>query len=172
MRRFALLAVLLVAAACGDAATDTTTASPATSAPAATAAPTTAPPTTAPPDTEAPGIVPGEDPDVDAVVEAYRIAFDSASSFEVKSPYIDDPAGLESTVDAYLETGESFGGIEVAVTGVTINGDEAAVAYDLLFAGNPTYPNLEGTAIKTAGGWQVPRAVFCGLMASARVPCS
>jgi hypothetical protein len=169
----ALLAVLLVAAACGDTATDTTAAPATTTAPAATAAPTTTPPTTAPPVTEAaPGIVPGADADVDAVVNAYQIAFDSVSPFDVKSPYIDDPAGLESTVDAYLETGDSFGGIEVIVTGVTINGDEADVAYDLMFGGNPGYPDLEGTAVKTAAGWQVPRAVFCGLMASARTPCS
>ena len=185
MRKLVLLAqlaVLLIAAACGDAATDTTAAVAATSAPVTTIAATTTPPTTTPPTTTpvtttppataAPGIVPGADADVDAVVTAYQIAFDSVSPFEDKSPYIDDPSGLESVVSAYLDTGGSFGGIEVVVTAVTINGDEADVAYDLLFGGNPGYPNLEGKAIKTAAGWQVPRAVFCGLMTSARVPCS
>jgi hypothetical protein len=175
------VAAVVLAAACGDAATTEApsteappvTAAPTTSAPSPTTAPpttpTTAPPTTAPPSAD---IVPGEDPDVDAIVNAYSIAFDSTSTFDEKAPYIDDPSGLESTVDRYLETGESFGGIEVLATNVEISGDEATVFYDLLFNGNPTYPNLEGKAIRTADGWKVPRGIFCGLMASARVPCS
>ncbi len=100
------------------------------------------------------------------------MAFDSTSPFEEKAPYIEDPTGLEEVVAKYLETGESFGGIEVVATAVDIAGDEATVSYDLYFSGNPTYPNLQGTAVKTADGWKVPRTVFCGLMASARVPCT
>lgn len=170
MFRIPIAAVaLVVLVACGDAATPTTQAPAATTttAPPATAAPTTAAPTT----TEA-GIVPGEDPEVDAIVEAFAIAFDTTSTFEAKSAFIDDPSGLESVVERYIETGESLGGVEVLATAVEINGDEAVVFYDLLFGGNPTYPDLEGKAVKTADGWKVPRAIFCGLMASARVPCS
>lgn len=177
----AVAAIALLAAACGDTGTVVAdTALPAETAPATTTAPpTTTPPTTTPPTTVAAttaapvaGIVPGEDPEVDAIVTAYQVAFDSASSFEDKAQYIDDPTGLESVVERYLATGVDFGGIEVLATSVEINGEEAAVGYDLLFGGNPTYPNLEGTAVKTADGWKVPRVVFCGLMASARVPCS
>ncbi|MEE8330345.1 MAG: hypothetical protein V3R84_01080 [Acidimicrobiia bacterium] len=192
MRRIALsiAALAVVSAACGDTGTVVVDATlPADAAPAATAAPvtttppTTTPPTTTPPTTTPPttiaattappaGIVPGEDPEVDAIVTAYQVAFDSASSFDDKAQYIDDPTGLESTVERYLATGVDFGGIEVLATSVEISGDEATVGYDLLFGGNPTYPNLEGAAVKTADGWKVPRVVFCGLMASARVPCS
>jgi len=115
--------------------------------------------------------VPGEDPDVDAVVVAYTTAFDSESDYATKAPFIDDPTGLEETVDKYLTTGEMMGGIGVLVTSVVVNGEEADVVYDLLFGGNPTYPDLPGTAVLTADGWKVPRTVFCDLMSSARVGC-
>ncbi len=182
MRRIALsiAALAVVSAACGDTGSVVVDATlPADAAPAATAAPvTTTPPTTTPPTTIAAttappaGIVPGEDAEVDEIVTAYQVAFDSSSSYDDKAQYIDDPTGLESTVERYLATGVDFGGIEVLATSVEISGDEATVGYDLLFGGNPTYPNLEGAAVKTADGWKVPRVVFCGLMASARVPCS
>ena len=171
-----LIAVVLVAAACGD--TTATTIAPTATAPATTAAPATSPPTTAAPattvtpTTTAAGIVPGEDPEVDAVVEAFSVAFDSVSTYEEKAAFIDDPTGLEDTVARYLEQGDTFGGIEVVASSVEISGDEATVLYDLYFGGNPTYPNLEATAIKSADGWKVPVGVFCGLMASARTPCS
>ncbi len=187
MRRIGLVVVALavVAAACGDSSgdgngdpeaapveTSTTTAPETTTvAPETTTAPTTAPPTTTAPTTAAPAIVPGEDPDVDAVVEAFTIAFDSESDFETKAPYLVDPTGLEQTVADYLATGESFGGVGVAVTAVVITGDQAEVTYDLLFAGNPSYRDQDGLAVLTDQGWQVPRDVFCGLMASARVGC-
>ena len=78
------------------------------------------------------GIVPGEDPDVDAIVLAYTVAFDSVSDFEAKAQYIDDPSGLEETVAQYLVTGETMGGIGVEVSEVTIEGNTARLVYDLL----------------------------------------
>ncbi len=182
-----LVAGVLLLSACGggdDVAADTTVAPTTTTAPTTTqppattttAAPTTtlATTTTASPTTTtaAPGgIVAGEDPDVDAIVLAYSIAFDSESDFATKSAYIDDPAGLEETVDAYLAVGDSFGGVSVEVAAVTVEGDAAEVSYDLLFGGNPTYPDLSGTAVLTDDGWKVPRTVFCSLMSAARVGC-
>lgn len=176
-----LVALAIVIAACGGSADspapsgdDTTTTS--TSLPAttttSTAATTTTSATTSPETTvSAAGITPGADPDVDAVVLAYQVAFDSTSTFDDKASYIDDPTGLEETVAAYLAAGEAVGGIAVSASAVTINGETADVTYDLLFGGNPTYPGLSGTAVKTAEGWQVPRTVFCSLMSSARVGC-
>jgi hypothetical protein len=171
----------LVAAACGsDETTDAGASATTTTVAAATTTTTTAPATTT---TSAPatttttvaaaegGIVAGEDPEVDAVVLAYTIALDSVSPFEDKVPYIDDPSGLEETVAKYLETGQSMGGIGVLPTGVAIDGDTALVTYDLLFGGNPTYPDLTGEAVKTAEGWKITRAGFCSLMSSARVGC-
>jgi hypothetical protein len=192
MKRLTLLvaAVALLAAACGDSGDSSnpegvaatvapsttapeTTRAPETTVPETTAPETTMPETTAPETTvaEAPAIVPGEDPDVDEVVMAYTIAFDSTSGYEAKAPYIEDPTGLEETVASYLEIGTAMGGVGVSVTGVEIDGDTAAVSYDLLFNGNPTYPDLSGSAVRTAEGWQIPRDVFCGLMSSARVGC-
>ena len=117
------------------------------------------------------GIVAGADAEVDAVVLAYTVALDSVSTYEEKVPYIDDPSGLEDTVAEYLKTGESMGGIGVLPTAVAIDGDTAVVTYDLLFGGNPTYPDLTGDAVKTADGWKITRAGFCSLMSSARVGC-
>lgn len=188
MKRFIVLvlAVTLLAAACGsgsetDAQGDTTVPAPPLTtttteapAPATTLPPTTTTTTTvaATTTTAAPtGIVPGEDPDVDAIVLAYQIAFDSLSDFETKAPYIDDPSGLEETVALYLVTGETMGGIGVVVKEVTVEGDAATLIYDLLFNDNPTYPDQDGRAVRTEVGWQVPRGAFCGLMASARVGC-
>ena len=186
MQRFTTLifVIALVAAACGggsdtEVAADTTVPTPesttTTAAPTTTTTTTTQPPTTttAPPTTTTTvgGIVPGEDANVDAVVLAYEIAFDSVSDFETKAAYIEDPTGLEDTVAQYLLTGETMGGVAVAVREVTIDGDTATVLYDLLFNDNPTYPDLTGRAVLTDAGWQVPRSAFCTLMSSARVGC-
>lgn len=184
MKRLTLiiLALGLVAAGCGGttevevADSPATTASSTTTTEATTTTTTTEATTTT---TEATtttaaaeeGIVAGEDPEVDAIVLAYTIALDSVSDYEVKAPYIDDPSGLEETVAKYLETGESMGGIGVLPTAVEITGDSAVVTYDLLFGGNPTYPDLTGPAVKTAEGWKITRAGFCALMGSARVGC-
>jgi hypothetical protein len=170
-----ILGLALVAAACGsDDAGDTGAGATTTAAPAATTTTTPATTTTAAPattTTEAAGIVPGEDPDVDAIVLAYTTALDSVAPYAEKAPYIDDPSGLEDTVAQYLATGDSMGGIAVAVSGVTVDGDTALVTYDLLFGGNPAYPDLTGEAVRTAEGWKITRAGFCSLMSSARVGC-
>jgi hypothetical protein len=177
----AILVLALVAAACGsdeaadagDSASDTTVAATTTTTavPATTTTTTTVAPTTTTTAAEAGGIVAGEDAEVDAVVLAYTIALDSVSTYEEKAPYIDDPTGLEATVAEYLKTGESMGGIGVLPSAVAIDGDTAVVTYDLLFGGNPTYPDLTGEAVKTAEGWKITRAGFCSLMSSARVGC-
>jgi hypothetical protein len=166
--RASIIAVLVVitVAACGsgdgggDDATTTTAAESTTTPPPAT--------TTT---TEAAGIVPGEDPEVDAIVEAYSIVFDSETTFEEKAPYLVDPSGLEETVTGYMAAGDAVGGIDLLATAVTIDGDSATVTYDFLFAGNPTYEDLEGDAVKTAAGWQITTEMFCGIMSSARVGC-
>lgn len=175
-----VVALLLVAAACGSddpvdagaSATTTTVAAVTTTTTAAPATTTTvAPATTTTAMAGEGGIVAGEDPEVDAVVLAYTTALDSVTPYEDKVPYIDDPSGLEETIAKYLETGQSMGGIGVLPTAVTIDGDTAVVTYDLLFGGNPTYPDLTGEAVKTAEGWKITRAGFCSLMSSARVGC-
>ena len=120
---------------------------------------------------DAVGIVPGEDADVDAVVLTYQIVFSSTTGYDEKAPYIDDPEGLEQTVADYQETGESMGGVELAPTSVTINGDTADVIYDLLFGGTPTYPDLTGDAVLADDTWKITREMFCAMMASARVGC-
>lgn len=165
-----VVVLAMVLAGCGDGTGSTTTVGETTT----TAAETT---TSAPADTTTTaaqagaGIVPGEDPDVDAIVEVYRIVFDSTTTFEEKAPYIVDPEGLEETVATYTATGEQVGGVTAEPTEVTIDGETAAVVYTLLFAGNPTYPGQSGDAVLTDDGWKISREMFCGVMASARSAC-
>ncbi len=179
----AALLVALIAAACGGGTSgdESETAQTVTTSAAAetttTAAPTTTTTTSAPGTTEASGtatspVVPGEDADVDAIVEAYLVVFDSTTSYEEKAPYITDPAGLEDTVIRYAAAGEDVGGIALSADEVGIDGDAARVIYSFLFAGNPAYTDLEGEAVRTDAGWQVTRDFFCDIMSSARVGCS
>jgi hypothetical protein len=116
-------------------------------------------------------VVPGEDPDVDAIVEAYFVVFDSATNYDEKVPFITDAAGLEETVVKYAAAGDDVGGIALQADEVGIDGNEARVIYTFLFAGNPTYTDLEGEAVLTDDGWQISREFFCQIMASARVGC-
>lgn len=174
----ALIAVLALAlAACGggdsgstttidEATTTTEAASPTTGAPATT---TTAAATSSTAGEE--GIVPGEDPEVDAIVALYQTVFDSTTSFDEKAALIVDPTGLEDTVATYASTGESVGGVTVEPTAVVVTGDEAEVVYTIFFSGNPTYPGQQGSAVRVDGEWKVGRDMFCGLMASARSAC-
>jgi hypothetical protein len=169
-----LAVVTVIATACSDsdaAETTTTLASTTTSTTVAPTTTTAAPATTTTTVADPGGIVPGEDPDVDAVVLTYEIVFFSETGYDEKAPYIDDPTGLEQTVADYQETGESMGGVALAPKSVTINGDTADVTYDLLFGGTPTYPDLSGDAVLIDDTWKVTRVMFCAMMASARVGC-
>jgi hypothetical protein len=190
MKRLIMFGVVaaLVAAACGSADEDATAAAATTTSAAVTTTTTASPTTTTttapattttgglPATTEAPQIptvpvVPGEDEDVDAIVDAYSVVFDSATSYEEKVPYLVDPDGLEETVTEYSETGKAFGGVTLEAKEVGIEGDDALVIYDFLFGGNPAYPGQEGDAVRTDAGWQITREMFCSVMASARVGC-
>jgi hypothetical protein len=189
MKRLIILAALVavVAAACGtqeeaaapettttQASTTTTTEAPTTT--STTLAPTT---TTLPPTTtteaadgiETAPVVPGEDEDVDAIIEAYHVVFDSATAYDEKAPFITDAAGLEETVTKYIAAGDDVGGITLQADEVGIDGDEARVIYSFLFAGNPAYSDLEGDAVLTDAGWQISREFFCEIMTLARVGC-
>lgn len=176
-----LVALSLFIAACGgdDSGDDTTEAEATTTTEAAVETTTTAAAETTTTVAEATtttaaeesGIVPGQDPEVDAIVEVYQVVFDSSTSFEDKAAFIDDPSGLEDTIATYQTTGESVGGVAAEPDEVTIDGENAQVVYTLYFSGNPTYPGQQGTAVLTDEGWQVTRDMFCGVMASARSAC-
>jgi ABC-type glycerol-3-phosphate transport system substrate-binding protein len=177
----AVLALVLALAACGggnDAGTEGEASTTTTAAPVTTQATTTSEATTTTTEAVTTSTEATEttmessgDPDVDAITFAVGIAFDSTAGFEEKAEYIDDPSGLEETVATYMATGDSMGGVSVSVTDVTVNGDTANVTYDLLFNGNPVYPEQATSAVLTDGGWKVPRDAFCTLMALARSSC-
>ncbi|MEM8620108.1 MAG: hypothetical protein AAGF73_10325 [Actinomycetota bacterium] len=181
-----VIAAALLLAACGDdntSSTDTTaaptTAAPSTAAPTTaaptTAAPTTAAPTTAAPTTAAPTTAatePGASGgDEEAAATAWALVFDSTAAFDQKSPHLADADALAATVEAYAATGAGFGGITLVPTAVTVDGDTAAITYDVEFGGNPAYGDQQGTLTRVDGVWVVGRDEFCSFMASARVGC-
>ena len=163
----ALAAMSLIVAACGgsgdDEAATETTAAPATT--------TTVAPTTTTTEAVEATFIPSGDPEMDAVAMAFMVAFDSTTDYEAKLPFVEDVTGLEDTIARYMDQGETMGGVTVAIKDVVIDGESAEVLYDLMFNNRPTYPDQSGTALLTADGWKIPRAAFCSLMASARVPC-
>lgn len=191
MKRSVVLVALvaLLAAACGTseeaAAPDTTSTEATTTSTEATTTSTVVPTTTSTSTTLAPvttttvvdgietsPVVPGEDQDVDDIVAAYLVVFDSKTTFEEKAPFIAEPAGLESTVEAYAAAGEGLGGIALQADRVGIDGNDALVIYSFLFAGNAAYSDLEGEAVLTNAGWQIGTEFFCEIMELARVGCS
>lgn len=50
-------------------------------------------------------------------------------------------------------------------------GDTATVTYDVTFAGQVAYGELDGTLQRVDGVWVVSHEEFCGFMSSARNPC-
>ncbi|MCL1601014.1 MAG: hypothetical protein M3112_05700 [Actinomycetia bacterium] len=185
MRRSVVLMALVavLAAACGaseEAAAPKTTTTNATTTTTVAPLTTTTTSTTLPPTTtttavngiETSPVVPGEDQDVDDIVEAYVVVFDSETSFEEKAPFITDPTGLEGTVEAYAAAGDGVGGIALQADEVGIDGNDARVIYSFLFAGNPAYSDLEGEAVLADAGWQVSTEFFCEIMELSRVGCS
>ncbi len=176
-QRILLLTVAaLLVAACGSGTgtseeSTTTTSSVETTTTQQPPATTTTLAATSTTEAQAAGYVSGADADADAIANAYDVAFDSSTSFEDKSLYIEDPEGLEETVATYAATGDSVGGVSVSIQSITVNGSEADVVYTLQFSGNPTYPGQTGTAIMTDNGWVLSRQMFCGVMASARSAC-
>jgi hypothetical protein len=158
----------LLAGACGEGSDETADAEAAST---TTTLPTTTTSVVAEDAAAAPAVVPGEDADVDAVVEAYMVVFDSSTTMAEKTPYLVDPEGLEDTVTKYTTNGELMGGVSLDPKSVIVDGDTAVVYYDFLFGGNPSYTDLTGDAVKTEEGWQITREMFCGIMTSARAGC-
>ena len=115
--------------------------------------------------------MPGADPEVDKVVAAYSAVFDSAVPYDAKAAHLADAEALRPTVEAYSAAGGRFGGIKLVPTAVAINGDQAAVTYDVLFGTTTQYRALKGEALREGSAWKVSREEFCSFMASARTPC-
>ena len=102
---------------------------------------------------------------------AWATVFDSAADFADKVPHLQDAAALEASNAAYAEAGERMNGISLEPTSAAIDGDVAAITYNVLFAGSPAYEDLTGEVVLVDGVWMVSREAYCGFLASARTPC-
>ena len=102
---------------------------------------------------------------------AWATVFDSSVDFAEKVPHLQDAAALEASDAAYAEAGERMNGISLEPTAAVIDGDVAAIIYDVLFAGSAAYKDLTGEVVLVDGVWMVTRDTYCGFLASARTPC-
>lgn len=102
---------------------------------------------------------------------AWATVFDSAADFADKVPHLQDAAALEVSNAAYAEAGERMNGISLEPTSAAIDGDVAAITYNVLFAGSAAYEDLTGEVLLVDGVWTVTRETFCGFLATARTPC-
>jgi hypothetical protein len=175
MRHATLLVItaLLAVAACGDDADqggDTTASTGAATTTAADATTTeAAAPSSAEPATS--GAAALDDPDAAAAAEAWTTVFDSSLGFDAKAAHLADAEALRTTVDAYTPAGEVVGGIALVPTAVVVDGDTAAITYDVTFAGQVAYSDQEGTVERVDDAWIVSRDEFCSFMSAARNPC-
>ncbi len=109
--------------------------------------------------------------DEQAASDAWATAFDSTLGFDDKSSIIEDADALRETIETYTTAGDAMGGISLAPTAVTVDGDTATITYDVLFGENPAYTALEGEMTRVDGVWTVDRDEFCSFMASTRNAC-
>lgn len=111
------------------------------------------------------------DADEQAAADAWSVVFDSNATFADKAANLEDAEALRPTIESYTAAGSAMGGISLEPTAVTIDGETATVAYDVLFGGTAAYTDQTGTLDMIDGVWVVPRSEFCSFMASARNPC-
>lgn len=146
---------------------ETTEPAPATTEQAAST--TEAPATTEATDTTA---ATGEfDEEQQNAAAVWSLVFDSAVAFDEKAPHIEDAAALQPTIEAYTAAGEGMGGIMLEPTAVVIEGDHAAITFDVKFGGQVAYGALDGEMDRVDGVWVISRDQFCSFMASARNAC-
>lgn len=106
-----------------------------------------------------------------AAANAWALVFNSATAIDKKTSHLAEVETLTPTLEAYAATGDEVGGIELAPTDVTLEGETAVITYDINFGGNPTYSDQSGTIELIDGTWIVSRESFCGFMSTARVNC-
>lgn len=175
-----LLSAALLAASCGStetAETAASTSSTSSTSPATTEAPTTETPTTEAPTTEtttteaeaAASFVP-DGTDEAEIVKNWDLTF-GTGSFEDRAAALEDSAELEATIASYVAAVESFGSIELPVTGISVTGDNAEITFDVLGNGATMAAELTGQMSKVDGAWIVSRDSFCEAMTLARQSC-
>lgn len=103
---------------------------------------------------------------------AAATVLDLSIPFSEKDQLIDDPTGLEPVHDTFVELLSALGTIELAVSGVTVRGDEATVMVDVLIDGTAQLRDVAGEAVKSpTGDWQITRRTICSAVALAAVSC-
>lgn len=98
-----------------------------------------------------------------AAKTAFQQFFDPTTSLDQRVKLLQNGdqfrAALEAQAKSPLAKSSS-----VKVNDVTVSGDTATVAYDILLNGKPALANQTGHMVKTSGQWQVSTATFCTLL--------
>ena len=110
-------------------------------------------------------------PEEAAAMSAWAIVFDSNAEWSLKAPHIGDSENLEESNEQFRAGGESMGGFSLRPTKAVIEGNTAAITYDVLFGGSAAYQDLEGVIDLVDGTWVVSRDTYCGFLVQARTPC-
>ena len=114
----------------------------------------------------------GFDAEQQAVATAFETAVDSSLSYDEQAPFIEDAEALRETIENYPAAADVVMGISAEVTGVSIDGDTAAITYVLSFNGvDAGYGDLDGTMARIDGTWVVPRDEYCAFQAQAFNNC-
>jgi hypothetical protein len=124
-----------------------------------------------PPTTAAPGAGPASEEDATAIDEAIQLAVgqDPDRSFEDRLPYTDGAEDVEQTYNAVFDLIAGFD-VELEVSDVTTDGDEARAVVDVVVDGESFAAGLPVTLVKVDGEWKVTRDGVCAVL-SVGSPC-
>jgi hypothetical protein len=111
------------------------------------------------------------DPDVAAVAEAFTTVFDSSVPVADKEPYLPEFATLEPVLEQFGTAADALGGVTVDISDVTVDGDTATAAFDVLAGGAVYAPDFTGDAIRTESGWGLSLEYVCTFLGYAQISC-
>lgn len=98
------------------------------------------------------------------ITDAYVVFFNGQTPPAQRAELIENGEAFAPVLQGLTQNPQSMQ-TTVAVKGVTVDGDQADVNYDLLMQGNPVMPDQTGQAVLVDGTWKVSADTFCALMA-------
>jgi hypothetical protein len=125
----------------------------------------------APPTTAAPGEGPASEEDAAAIEETIQLAIgqDPDRDFEARLPYTEGAEDVEQTYNAVFDLIASFD-VELEVSDITTNGDEARAVVDVVVDGESFAAGLPVPLVRVDGEWKVTRDGVCAVL-SVGSPC-
>jgi hypothetical protein len=127
------------------------------------------PATYAPTSTTAPA--PGSSLDEGDVREVLGLVFDLGRPWAQKAPFIESADSLALPYQQLVAATTAFGTVELRVSDVKVEGDQAPFTVDAYLNGALVRPGIAGTAQRVGPAWRLTRASLCDAIAVAAVTC-